>query len=139
MCPTISSTPARAPALKETTLEDMPTDDSLRRRPEVVVSRPLDALQESLDACAANPEALRMGTPVSLGSEVQAALALPGAREAIPSLNAARPEQIPAGSLVRFFGMVQDVQDPEFYIGVYDEARASTRVWVWGGGSTTGS
>ena len=102
----------------------MPSVESLRSRPEVLVSRPLDALQESLDACAANPEQLRTGAAVTLSVEVQAALALPGAREAIPSLNASRQDQLPPGSLVRFFGMVKDVHDPEFYIGVYDEARA---------------
>lgn len=47
------------------------------------------------------------------------------AREAIPSLNAVNCDQVPDGSLVRFYGMVQDVRDPEYYEGMFECADAS--------------
>lgn len=38
----------------------------------------------------------------------------------IPLLNGSAPHDFPAGSLVRFRCMVQDMYDPEFYLGAYE-------------------
>ena len=34
-------------------------------------------------------------------------------------------DQVPNGALVRFHGMIQDVQDPEYYEGVFQESDGS--------------
>jgi hypothetical protein len=39
----------------------------------------------------------------------------------IPSINDIRIDTIPNGSLVRYRGMIQDMWDPEFFLGVYEE------------------
>ena len=38
----------------------------------------------------------------------------------IPSLNDTPSHHLPTSTLVRFRGMVQDMHDPEFYLGVYE-------------------
>ena len=84
-----------------------------------LLSSPLAELQHVFEA--ASPEALQTGEGVSVAASLQVALSSPGASKAVPSLNACRHDQVAPGSLVRFYGMVQDVQDPEFYVGAYEE------------------
>jgi hypothetical protein len=44
----------------------------------------------------------------------------------IPSLNeVSLVDTLPHGSLVRYRGMVQDMFDPEYFLGVYEEVNAS--------------
>lgn len=50
-----------------------------------------------------------------------------GALKQIPSLNAISSEQLPDHTLVRFRCMVQDVLDPEYYVGVYEEVNQATK------------
>ena len=75
-------------------------------------------------AHASNGEVLRTGAGVGLGPWLDELLASPAAAEAVPSLNAVSTDALPDGALVRFCGMVQDVQDPEYYDGVYEEVDA---------------
>ena len=84
---------------------------------------PLAELQHVFEA--ASPEALRTGDGVCVAASLRVALSSPGASKAVPSLNACRVDQVAPGSLVRFYGMVQDVQDPEFYVGAYEEVSPS--------------
>ena len=84
-----------------------------------LLSEPLAELQHVFEA--ATPEALRTGEGISVAASLQAALSSPGASKAVPSLNARRLDQVAPGSLVRFYGMVQDVHDPEFFVGAYEE------------------
>ena len=84
-----------------------------------LLSEPLAELQHVFEA--ASPEALRTGEGISVAASLQAALSSPGASKAVPSLNAHRLDQVAPGSLVRFYGMVQDVHDPEFFVGAYEE------------------
>ena len=88
-----------------------------------LLSDPLADLQVIFEAQTGggNTDALRTGKGVSVAPALEAALRSPNASAAVPSLNARRPEEIPTGALVRFYGMVQDVRDPEFYVGAYDE------------------
>ena len=89
-----------------------------------LLSDPLADLQVIFEAQTGTPgntDALRTGTGVSVAPALEAALGSPDASAAVPSLNARRHEEIPTGALVRFYGMVQDVRDPEFYVGAYDE------------------
>jgi hypothetical protein len=51
--------------------------------------------------------------------------ASPEALARIPSLNDTRVEMLKPGSLVRYRCMVQDVQDPEYYMGAYQQAGAA--------------
>ena len=51
----------------------------------------------------------------------------------VPVLQAATVENLRPGTLVRFRGMVQDMLDPEFYLGVYQEKDANgDAVWRTG-------
>jgi hypothetical protein len=84
---------------------------------------PLAELQHVFEA--ASPEALRTGEGICVAASLRVALSSPGASKAVPSLNACRLDQVAPGSLVRFYGMVQDVQDPEFYVGAYEEVSPS--------------
>ncbi|KAL1499311.1 hypothetical protein AB1Y20_011519 [Prymnesium parvum] len=69
------------------------------------------------------PEAPRAdGADVTLKPWLETILADPAARDSIPSLNAVSWDQVPDGALVRFFGMIQDVHDPEYYEGIFEEA-----------------
>ena len=83
---------------------------------------PLGALPTLLKVSSARAN----GSPptdelTTLAPTLRAALATPGALESLPSLVNCRVDQIPIGSLVRFRGMIQDVRDPEYYAGVYEE------------------
>ena len=95
---------------------------SLRKMAELL-SNPLAELQHVFEA--ASPEALRTGEGICVAASLRVALSSPGASKAVPSLNACRLDQVAPGSLVRFYGMVQDVQDPEFYVGAYEEVSPS--------------
>eukprot|EP00466_Bigelowiella_natans_P008624 jgi/Bigna1/54482/estExt_Genewise1Plus.C_350062 len=44
----------------------------------------------------------------------------------IPSLNQTSTDSIPNHSLVRFRGMIQDILDPEYYTGIYEEINKRT-------------
>ncbi len=89
-------------------------------------ANPLDirtALRAAFAPKATDSEALRSGDSISLRPWLEELLAAaPGSVVEIPSLNTARAEQLKDGQLVRFVGMVQDVHDPEYYEGVYEEA-----------------
>ncbi|EOD32226.1 hypothetical protein EMIHUDRAFT_202875 [Emiliania huxleyi CCMP1516] len=89
-----------------------------------ILSNPLSELNAAFDAaCAKGDEAaLKHGAVLSLASKVEAVLERDGA-SAVPSLNVLRQEELPAGALVRFQGMVMDMHDPEYYAGVYEEVR----------------
>ena len=91
---------------------------------EALLKKPLEALDHAwLTEWAAHhaTEAMRTGSFASLAAPLRAALSDEAAAAAVPCLNACRPEAVPPGALVRFVGMVQDVHDPEFYVGAYDE------------------
>ena len=91
---------------------------------EALLKKPLEALDHAwLTEWAAHhaTEAMRTGSFASLAAPLRAALSDEAAAAAVPCLNACRPEAVPPGALVRFVGMVQDVLDPEFYVGAYDE------------------
>ena len=93
-------------------------------QPEALLKKPLEALDHAwLTEWAAHhaTEAMRTGSFASLAAPLRAALSDEAAAAAVPCLNACRPEAVPPGALVRFVGMVQDVHDPEFYVGAYDE------------------
>lgn len=95
---------------------------TLRKMAELLTN-PLAELQHVFEA--ASPEALRTGEGICVAASLRVALSSPGASKAVPSLNACRLDQVAPGSLVRFYGMVQDVQDPEFYVGAYEEVSPS--------------
>eukprot|EP00966_Prymnesium_polylepis_P168792 3902999-Prymnesium_polylepis.1 len=82
---------------------------------------PLEHLQAAWDSA----DRSKGGDDVTLVPWLEAALAVPGVREAVPSLNAVSWDRVPDGALVRFCGMIQDVQDPEFYEGAYQESDGS--------------
>ena len=84
-----------------------------------ILTNPLSELNAAFDAaCAKGDEAaLKHGAALSLASKVEAVLERDGA-SAVPSLNVLRQEELPAGALVRFQGMVMDMHDPEYYAGV---------------------
>ena len=64
---------------------------------------------------------------MSLRGWLRDALDAPGAAQNLPTLNAdGAVDALPDGSLVRFVGMVQDVHDPEYYDGVYEEVNTAT-------------
>ena len=94
-----------------------------RRKMAELLTNPLAELQHVFEA--ASPEALRTGEGICVAASLRVALSSPGASKAVPSLNACRLDQVAPGSLVRFYGMVQDVQDPEFYVGAYEEVSPS--------------
>ena len=80
---------------------------------------PLERLQAVVDAV--DRTTLTEGSAISLRPWLEAALATPGTAAAVPSLNAVGGDQVPDGALVRFCGMIQDVQDPEYYDGMCEE------------------
>eukprot|EP00900_Chrysochromulina_parva_P017564 jgi/Chrpa1/25809/Chrysochromulina_OHIO_Genome00001623-RA len=93
-----------------------------RRPPMTTLRLPVERLQQDFArAHAANPSALLTGDGISLSAWLQELLATPGALEAVPSLNSTTADALPDGAIVRFIGMVQDVHDPEYYDGVYEE------------------
>lgn len=44
----------------------------------------------------------------------------------VPLITQKTIDSYPSGSLVRFRGMIQDMLDPEFYLGVYEEVNSTT-------------
>jgi len=85
---------------------------------QTLLHAPLSLVDELFAASGSG--ALHTGASVHIGEALTEALNA-GARSVIPSLNAVRPEHVEMGALVRLVGMVQDVRDPEYYAGVYEE------------------
>ena len=93
------------------------------------IALPWSRLQSEFEAAqSADREVLRTGAGVTLRPWMEHLLATPGAAATVPSLHAVSADSLPDGTLVRFCGMVQDVQDPEYYDGVYEEVDPSGAV-----------
>ena len=88
------------------------------------VLRPLEAVEAAFRAAAAQaaPGAPPADGDWGLGAQFGPFLADAELRRQVPSLNAVDPARVPAGTLVRFRGLVQDVLDPEYYVGAFQAA-----------------
>ena len=81
-------------------------------------SNPLGAVRDCFQRAVSTPAAGGdWGVPAAFGD-----LFSPESYERIPLLTAEawRMGRLRPDSLVRYRGMVQDIFDPEFYVGVYD-------------------
>ena len=87
------------------------------------LSNPLDVVQASFATASA-------GAPEQWEAEVEEGMrslfATPEAVARIPSLNDTPVDQLRPGTLVRYRCMVQDVQDPEYYLGVFQHTNVVT-------------
>ena len=83
---------------------------------------PLEVLHDELaqQHASCGDVALRRGD-LSLDSWLTSVLNDPAAEEGVPCINGTSTDSIPDGSIIRFVGMIQDVRDPEYYDGVYEE------------------
>jgi hypothetical protein len=89
--------------------------------PEACIQRPLEVAQAIF--------ALAEGVPAweeQFESVMKQMFSNPESLAKIPSLNCTPLDQLPVGSLVRYRCMVQDVRDPEYYMGTYNQADVHT-------------
>ena len=94
------------------------------------VSDPLGTVSALFDAASrsADPRALEDGD-WGVRATFERALGEPGVLARVPEINAVGVDAIPPGALVRFRCMVQDMYNPEYYVGAYREEGANGPAW----------
>ncbi|GAQ93090.1 hypothetical protein KFL_012920010 [Klebsormidium nitens] len=92
------------------------------------LANPLGCIRQLFDKAVTNGM-----TPQQLGSSDWGAkeffageIAKLGGADMVPLLNSTSLDLLPSGTLVRFQGMVQDMFDPEYYVGAFKETPSST-------------
>ena len=87
---------------------------------------PLGTVAELFDA-AASSGASAEDADWGVRSRFNEALSRPGVMSRVPEINAVGVDNVPPGALVRFRCMVQDMYNPEYYVGAYRDASAGGR------------
>jgi hypothetical protein len=90
------------------------------------VLNPLGTVAELFDA-AASAGAPAEDADWGVRSRFNEALSQPGVMSRVPEINAVGVDNVPPGALVRFRCMVQDMYNPEYYVGAYRDASAGGR------------
>ena len=89
--------------------------------PEDLLLKPLDTIQKLFIQATTQTE---INTNGDWGVPTHFERLIGESWDQIPSLNNHDMiEKIPNGSLVRYRGMIQDMFDPEFYLGVYENTQ----------------
>ena len=89
------------------------------------VTDPLGTVSSLFDAAVASPAAGAEDGDWGVRAAFREGLAQLGSRalvERVPEINAVGVEHVPTGALVRFRCMVQDMYNPEYYVGAYRDA-----------------
>jgi len=89
------------------------------------VTDPLGTVSSLFDAAVASPAAGAEDGDWGVRAAFREGLAQLGSRalvERVPEINAVGVEHVPPGALVRFRCMVQDMYNPEYYVGAYRDA-----------------
>lgn len=89
------------------------------------VTDPLGTVSSLFDAAVASPAAGAEDGDWGVRAAFREGLAQLSSRalvERIPEINAVGVEHVPPGALVRFRCMVQDMYNPEYYVGAYRDA-----------------
>lgn len=90
------------------------------------LTSPLSLVGAAFENACADPARLASGHNWQVREAIEAAIARAGGLSAVPALDTTAVEMLRPGSLVRFQGMVQDMWDQEFYLGVYEQRDLAT-------------
>lgn len=92
-----------------------------------VIGAPLAFAEAFFQATVAHDaDKVESGQGWGLREAIEGAVLRAGGLERVPALDTTPLEQLRPGTLVRFQGMVKDMWDPEFYMGVYEEIDQAT-------------
>eukprot|EP00884_Botryococcus_braunii_P002495 jgi/Botrbrau1/12246/Bobra.0361s0009.1 len=94
------------------------------------IAEPLRVIRELF--LAAGENVLNASDNFSVETFFSSLLADPITKSQIPSLNTTPIDVIPNNSLVRYRGMVQDMADPEMYIGAYQKVDGTWQTTKYG-------
>ena len=94
---------------------------------------PLDIIDQNFQTAAQQPD-FKPTDPWGIDSIREALKQQPALIDQIPLLNTTPPQDIAPGTLVRYRGMVQDMWNPEYFVGAFQEASADGQSHRWRSG-----